>query len=388
MWEKPRHRFIFGLMRIFYRPYLWLKTGYTTGIHKLKKNQGHLIVCNHQSLYDAYMINMSFNRPVFIMAGDYLFNRGRASQRMNYFFAPIPKIKAGNDPASLLATLRVIREGSVVGIFPEASRTYDGRFGEVPFSMGKLIKKIMVPVTVFNLKGGYGADPRWCRSQRPGHFRGEVATTLEPEQISRMSEEEIVRVLDENLRIDETKTEYSYHSRRKAEYVERLLYCCPKCGNFSTLYSKGNYVTCRTCGLKAKYTAKTEFEFENFETPIRNIAGWVDWQDRQLERFDSSEGIVFRDEGVFFETCDRNKPREPLGTGAVETDKNELRIVTPEETFRYPFSDITLISPIGDTKILFSTRTGSFMINGPKRFNPYKYVKWIYRVTGNTSQVR
>ena len=93
MWEKARHRLIFGAMRIFYRPYLWFKTGYRTGIHRLKKKQGQLIVCNHQSVYDAYMINMAFDRPVFIMAGDYLFNRGKASDRMNWFFAPIPKVK-------------------------------------------------------------------------------------------------------------------------------------------------------------------------------------------------------------------------------------------------------------------------------------------------------
>jgi len=28
------------------------------------------------------------------------------------------------------------------------------------------------------------------------------------------------------------------------------------------------------------------------------------------------------------------------------------------------------------------------MINGPKRFNPYKYVKWLYHVTGKEEQVR
>ena len=388
MWEKARHRVIFGAMRIFYRPYLWFKTGYRTGIHRLKKKQGQLIVCNHQSVYDAYMINMAFDRPVFIMAGDYLFNRGKASDRMNWFFAPIPKVKAGSDPASLLTTLRVLREGSVVGIFPEASRTYDGRFGEVPKSMGRFIKKIKVSVTVFTLRGGYGADPRWCRSQRFGHFVGKVSKTLSPDEIEKMSEEEIVQFLDDNLRVDETKTRFRYLSNHRAEYIERLLYCCPKCGAFSTLHSKGNAVTCTACGLKAVYTEATTFRFEDFDTPITNVADWVDWQDAQLQRFDGQDGVVFRDEGVLLETCDRNKPRERLSVGAIEIDHSELRVVTQDEAFRYPFDEITLISPIGDTKILFTTRKGSFMINGPKRFNPYKYVKWLYHVTGNEEQVR
>jgi 1-acyl-sn-glycerol-3-phosphate acyltransferase len=388
LWEKKRHTYVIWVLQTVFALYAWVKLGYKTKIHKLQKAQGRLIVCNHQSVYDGYLINMAFNRPVYIMAGDYLFNRGKKSDRMNYFFAPIPKVKAGADPASMLTTMRVLREGSVVGIFPEASRTYDGRFGKIPESMGRFIKALKVPVTIFNLRGGYGADPRWCRTQRRGRFVGLVKRTLEPEQIAKMSEEQIVQTLETELHTDETSTRYRYRSRVRAEYLERLLYMCPKCAAASTLYSKGKYVMCRACGLRAEYTEQLRFCFENFDTDIQNVADWVAWQDAQLSRYDNAQGVIFYDEHVALQTCDRNKLRCNLGVGRLEIDRTQLRLVTQTDCYAFDFDDITLISPIGATSILFSTRQGSFMLNGPTRFNPYKYVKLCYHMTGNTEQVR
>ena len=389
MWEKKRQRVVDWALQTFFSGYAWLKMGYRTRVHKLKKSQGQLILANHQSFYDGYLVNLAFNRPVYIMAGDYMFNEGKKSERMNYLFAPIPKVKAGTDPASLLTTMRVLREGSVVGIFPEASRTYDGCFGKIPESMGRFIKKMKVPVTLFHLSGGYGADPRWCRTQRRGHFIGSVKRTLTIEQIANMSEQEIVDMIQKELYTDETKTRYRYRSRTRAEYLERLLYICPKCGADSTLYSKGKYVTCQHCGLRAEYTENTTFAFEDFDTDIKNVADWVAWQDAQLDRFNDAEGVIFSDDGVFLQTCDRNKLREDLGIGRIEIDKTEMRVTTPKGEHRFPFDEITIISPIAGTKILFTTKhDGSFMINGPKRFNPYKYVKLCYHFTGNEAQVR
>ena len=140
-WEKPRHRVAFAFARLYFRVFGWWKMGYTTGKVRLEKGKGHLVVCNHQSLYDAYLISMCFNRPLYVMAGDYMFNTGKPAERLVRWFAPIPKVKAGSDPASMINTMRILREGSVVCIFPEASRTYDGRFGEVHESMGRFIKK-------------------------------------------------------------------------------------------------------------------------------------------------------------------------------------------------------------------------------------------------------
>ncbi len=387
-WQKPRHYLSYGFMHIFFRAYVWAKMGFTAKLHKLNKKQGYLIVSNHQSFYDGYLVNMGFDRPVYVMAGDYMFNTGKPAQRLNYWFAPIPKVKAGSDPASMINTMRILKEGSCVLIFPEASRTYDGRMGEIPESMGRFIKKMKVPVIIYNLVGCYSADPRWGGAPRRGKCEGIVKREISVEELASMTEDEVMQALKEGLHVDETTTTKPYRSKARAEYLERLLYVCPKCGKFSTLKSEGNYVSCTACGLKAEYTETTTFEFENFDTDITNVADWVAWQDERLEEFDNFDGVIFSDENVNIETCDRNVLRQNLGTGRIEIDRNEMRIICPNETYRFSHDEFTIISPIGWTKILFSTRHGSFMINGPKLFNPYKYVKLIYRITGNPEQVR
>ena len=387
-WEKPRHKLTYGFMHIFFRIFVWWKMGYTAKLHKLDKKQGYIVVSNHQSFYDGYLVNMGFNRPLFVMAGDYMFNTGKPAERMNYLFAPIPKVKAGSDPASMINTMRILKEGSCVLIFPEASRTYDGKFGEVPESMGRFIKKMKVPVIIYNLVGCYSADPRWGGAPRRGKCEGVVKRMISVEELAGMSEEEVTQALKDGLYMDESTTVHRYRSEKGAEYLDRLLYVCPKCGKFSCLHSEGNYVTCTECGLKAEYTENTTFKFENFQTDITNVADWVAWQDPQLAKFDGQEGVIFSDENVNIETCDRNVLRQNLGTGRIEIDKDEMRVICENETYRFGHDEFTIISPIGWTKILFTTRRGSFMINGPERFNPYKYVKLIYHITGNPDQVR
>ena len=56
----------------------------------------------------------------------------------------------------------------------------------------------------------------------------------------------------QGLWVDETEIAGQYPGKNLAEYMERMLYVCPKCG-LARFESRGNRVRCLSCGLEAEY---------------------------------------------------------------------------------------------------------------------------------------
>ena len=63
---------------------------------------------------------------------------------------------------------------------------------------------------------------------------------------------ELMEQIETGLYVDEANAQGCFRSKKRAEYLERAVYICPFCG-FSKWESKGNHITCTTCGRKVHY---------------------------------------------------------------------------------------------------------------------------------------
>ena len=122
-------------------------------------------ICNHQSFLDPMLMSFALRRPMHYMARDSLFRlpgfRGLI-RSLNAF--PVRRGRA--DTAAIKEAMRRLRAGGQVVVFPEGTRTRDGRIG--PFLPGVAVLSQRaadwtVPVLID------GAFEAWPRSQRlPG----------------------------------------------------------------------------------------------------------------------------------------------------------------------------------------------------------------------------
>lgn len=130
----------------------------------LKENKPFIIAANHASYFDwmvLYIIfNEIFHKPVYFLAKNKLY--------FNKIMHPLIKvgkaIKVYNekiDPTSMKHILNAIKKNSVIGIFPEGTRSYDGSVScNVKPGVIKLSAALGIPVIPIGLSNFHKMWPR------------------------------------------------------------------------------------------------------------------------------------------------------------------------------------------------------------------------------------
>jgi 1-acyl-sn-glycerol-3-phosphate acyltransferase len=97
----------------------------TVGVEKVPLTGGLIVAANHISNFDPPLLGVALPRPVSYMAKKELFAMPVLKQlipRLNAF--PVDRQAGGT--AALRASLRLLKEGRCVGIFPEGGRNVTG----------------------------------------------------------------------------------------------------------------------------------------------------------------------------------------------------------------------------------------------------------------------
>ena len=295
-WCKPRHT----LIRMLIYPLIWLYTvlKYRVRIEKIQSREQALILFNHQTALDQFLVALAFPKPVYFVASEDLFSTGFLSKAMQYAVAPIPIKKQTTDIRAVKTCLRVAREGGTISIAPEGNRTYSGQSCYMNPAIGSLARKLGLPILLFRIEGGYGVHPRWSDRVRRGKMRAYVSERIEVEELRQMSSEELTRRIREGLWVDEAKVDGEYRSRRQAEYLERVFYVCPSCG-LSQFESRRDSLRCLRCGCQVRYLPTRELEGVGKAFPYRFPADWYAAQEDFVRALDLEmhlEHPMFRDE--------------------------------------------------------------------------------------------
>ena len=371
LWVKKRHAVVFALLRVILTPILWLKYRYGADRAPIKKGPC-IILNNHHATMDPFFVAKSFHFPIYFVTSDDLFNL-KVSPLIRWLVAPIPKSKSMADLGAVKTMLRVLREGGAISIAPEGNRTLSGRQWEMTDAIAKLVKTAKVPLVLYNLRGGYGVDPRWGGKARRGtYYRGCVKRIVQPEEYKDMTVEELFELIKRELDVDDTALGARYKSRRRAEYIERALYLCPVCGSVGSIRSKGKYFSCTHCGTKAEYTERLAIDppFAGYD----KIYGWYEWERKEIvARVLAGERVS--DKGILFRESVKMKKKIVLAGDTVSIDRDALYIsdATGAQA-RYPLEEIDAITAVGKKKFNFYCHGKILQVKGDERFCSIKYV--------------
>ena len=319
---------------------------------------------------DPFLLSLSFKFPVYFMASDDIFNL-KVSPLIRYLVAPIPKSKSASDLAAVRNVVRVIKEGGAVGIFPEGNRTISGGQWEMTDAIAKLAKLVKVPLVIYNIKGGYGTDPRWGHSIRKGRSTGSVRRIISPDELKDIPTEELFDVIKTELAVDDTLSGIAYKSRKRAEYIERALYLCPVCNNVSVISSHKHKFKCAHCGTASTYTNKLAIS-----PPVNDytrIYEWFEWERKEIVKM-VSNGLEVCDDGILFRESVKFKRKKKLAGDRVLINKDNIIIADRKEERVYPLKDISALTMVGKKKFNFYYDGKILQVKGNKRFCAIKYV--------------
>jgi len=119
---------------------------------------GVLLVCNHVSFLDVFLLGIPLQRPLNYVARSTLFVSflGVLIRSVGGF----PIQREGIGASGMKETLRRLKAGGVVALFPEGTRSPDGELGQLKPGIAAIATRMGVPVVPAALAGLFESWPR------------------------------------------------------------------------------------------------------------------------------------------------------------------------------------------------------------------------------------
>ncbi len=137
------------------------------GVDNIPYSGGVLIASNHASFLDPPVVGVGYRgRPIHFMARDTLWNSRFGSWWMEKVGC-IPVSRGTGDVKALKLTIKALKEGKAVSMFPEGTRTEDGELQEAKGGIGFIIEKSGCVVVPAYIDGTYKAHPKGTRFIKP-----------------------------------------------------------------------------------------------------------------------------------------------------------------------------------------------------------------------------
>ena len=173
-------RLIVGLIfRVFWRPRI-------EGLENVPASGPVIIASNHLSFIDSVVIPLAVPRRVrFLAKAEYFTGRGLRGRGTALFFHlidAVPVERTGNRDSmrSLESALAVLREGTAFGIYPEGTRSRDGRLYRGRTGVGWLALTSGAPVVPVALTGTDRVQPVGARAVRIAPVRVRFGPAVDP----------------------------------------------------------------------------------------------------------------------------------------------------------------------------------------------------------------
>lgn len=173
--EVSESGYLYWVMKVVLTPILVLAfRPKVRGLRQVPRQGPALLACNHTSYLDWLFLPLivKTRRISFLAKIEYFTRRGVKGRLQRYFFTAtgqVPVDRAGADAATaaLAKATELLGEGRLVGVFPEGSRTRDGRLNRGRTGVARMAAATGVPVIPVAMIGVYDVAPPGTRLPRP-----------------------------------------------------------------------------------------------------------------------------------------------------------------------------------------------------------------------------
>ena len=154
------------LLRVLFRP--WVK-----GLEHIPAEGSVIVASNHLSFSDSFFMPLMLPRPVYFLAkSDYFTGTGLKGKLTAAFFrgvrsVPIDRASAASADPALQTALRILGDGHVLGLYPEGTRSPDGRLYKGRTGIARIALASGVPVVPCVMIGTFEIQP-------PGQVRPRI----------------------------------------------------------------------------------------------------------------------------------------------------------------------------------------------------------------------
>lgn len=325
--SKPAER-----QRNYLRPLTWAISFPAVWRHKTKivktNMEGlkppYILLCNHNAFLDFKVATAAIfpARANYVVAIDGFVGREWIMRKVGC----ICKRKFTSDVTLVRQLKRVIDNGDVAVIYPEARYSLCGTNAVLPESLGKLAKMLKVPVVTLICHGHHINSPFWnTANRRIKGTEAELTQIIRAEEISNLSIDEINRRIKEKFVYDD----FAWQKERnlvvkypfRARGLHRVLYQCPNCSKEYHMSSSGKTLKCKNCGKEWEMTELGELQAKTGKTEYSHIPDWYEWERANVRKEIENESYCFKAPVRVF-SLPNSKGYIKLGKGLLTHDMN------------------------------------------------------------------
>jgi 1-acyl-sn-glycerol-3-phosphate acyltransferase len=169
------------------------------GTKNVPEGGGVILASNHQSFLDPIFCGVALRRHLHFVARDSLFRNGFFALLIRSLNA-IPVKRDKPDVSSIKTVIAGLKQGNSVCLFPEATRTSDGRIRAFKPGFGLLCRQADVPVVPVLIDGAFECWPRHKKVFSPAHVTVCYGQAITAEQAKKMSDRELAELVTSRLR--------------------------------------------------------------------------------------------------------------------------------------------------------------------------------------------
>lgn len=195
------------------------------GIENIPKKGGFILLCNHQSWLDHLFVVTPVNRICVFAARDSLF-KNPVFGWVFRVYSCIPIKRDHADIGAIRECIEKLKKGFGLVLYPEGTRTSDGKIKRLKPGFTLLAKKAFVPIIPVVIDGAFESWPRNKKIFSPGRVSIQYGRPINPQKIAAESDKEFMsRLKDEmlkmqaELRIKAGRAPYDYSTSDKSDCV-------------------------------------------------------------------------------------------------------------------------------------------------------------------------
>jgi 1-acyl-sn-glycerol-3-phosphate acyltransferase len=161
------------------------------GREHVPPDSGALVMSNHQSHLDPVLVGLATDRRLNYLARQTLFGFAPFRWLISSLDA-IPLDREGLGLNGLKETLKRLKRGEMVLIFPEGTRTRNGEVGTFKPGFCALARRANVPLLPVGIEGAFDSWPRRNALPMPAAIHIQFGPPLEPSEIEQFDDEQLV----------------------------------------------------------------------------------------------------------------------------------------------------------------------------------------------------
>ena len=166
--------------------------------HHTRVDGGAMILSTHQSHFDPVLVGVAFNERLNFLARRSLFK----NRLLGGLIGLLDAIELDRDRgglAGLKETMKRLKQGKKVLIFPEGTRTSDGKIAPLKPGFVAIARRSRVPMIPVAIAGAYEALPRGSSIPTRRSLSIAIGPVISLEEIASLSDDDLLVIVAARL---------------------------------------------------------------------------------------------------------------------------------------------------------------------------------------------